>query len=779
MKRGGDHGKAGKIMNAKGLSVSEQRLALQFRVIALLITLVPFFVFIYLMSSHGLLDDLTAPETLVPFLLAIIIVLSALALLQSLFNNMSRVAHAMKVCSADELAEVTTQETAVELKEIASSFEQLLSSYQKTQEQLEHQTFELLLIRELSEEAGKSLDLRNLLSILLEKLMRLTHASIGSVFLVEDDGTRFHVVDARGKRPENIVGLELDIDQSAARWVVEHQKPMLVENINEDERLPARRHDSQKYASPSFLSLPVLAGEELIAIVNLADREKGGCFTRADLTSAMVMVQEVRFALDNARMYTALQETADRLEAQNEVLQHEIRKRLKVEKQLEHLAHKDRLTGLANRYLFMDRLEMMLAHARRYRSKVAVMFIDLDRFKTINDTLGHSVGDRILQVAAQRLTGTLREVDMISRYGGDEFTVALPDIKTAEDAALVAQKLLDVFNTPFTLEGREYHLGASIGISLFPDDAENVEGLVKCADAAMYEAKPKSGSAFHFYTEDLGNQAEMVMEMEISLRKAIEQEEFILHYQPFLSLSDGELRGMEVLTRWLQPDRGLVMPDQFIPFAERSGLIYPLGNWVLRSACLQHCRWVEDGLFAGLDKIPCVAVNVSSVQFREPNFIDDVQRILQETGMNPECLELEITEGVLMEQAEESVRLLHQLKEMGVKIAVDDFGTGFSSLSYLKRFPIDTLKVDRSFVARVPEHEQDASIVRAIVDLAHNLHIKVIAEGIEHAEQLAFLRAEGCEWGQGYLFSRPVSSEAMADVLRDDGRKQEWRGLIA
>ncbi len=759
----------------KKLSITEHRLSLQFRVFSLLLVLVPLMVFIYLLARNGLLARLSDSDELVILLLAVLIVLGTLALLQSLFNNLMRIAQAVKQGSKEALEEIAAQETADELKEIASGFEQLLHGYQQTQEKLEHQTFELLMIKELSEEAGKSLDERHLLSILLDKLMRLTRAGVGSVFLFEETSSRFRIVDARGKRSAMMQGLEVDVDQSAASWVAKHLKPLLVEDIAADKRL--HRENDPKYASPSFLSLPIVLGDELLAVVNLSDKEKKKPFTRTDLTSSMVMIQEVRFALENAHMYSELQKSAARLEEQNEILQDEIRKRLKVERQLEHLAHMDSLTGLANRYLFMDRLEMMLAQARRHRTKVAVMFIDLDRFKNINDTLGHSVGDMVLQSAARRLKRALREMDLISRYGGDEFTLALPDIADAEDAGIVADKLTALLSEPFILQEREYHLGASIGISVFPDDAESVEDLIKYADAAMYAAKRDDGGGFRFYTADLGDKAELLVEMEMNLRKAIGESEFILHYQPLVDLQDGRLRGMEVLVRWMHPEKGLIPPDQFIPFAERNGLICPIGSWVMRTACRQHQQWCEQGLFAD-DNIPVITVNVSSVQFRESGFIDEVRNVLDQTGIRAEYLELEITEGVVMEQAEESIAQLHRLKDMGVKLAIDDFGTGFSSLSYLKQFPIDMLKVDRSFVRRVPEHEQDTSIVNAIIDLAHNLNVGVIAEGIENVEQLQFLKRGKCEWGQGYLFSRPLSTQDMGEMIRDENRHARWQALL-
>jgi diguanylate cyclase (GGDEF)-like protein/PAS domain S-box-containing protein len=429
--------------------------------------------------------------------------------------------------------------------------------------------------------------------------------------------------------------------------------------------------------------------------------------------------------------------------------------------QMTHLAQYDFLTDLPNRMLLNEHLSHSISLARRHHGHIAVIFMDLDRFKHINDSLGHAIGDTLLQSVSKRLLAGVRSSDTVSRQGGDEFVVLLSEIAYPEDAAISARKILLLLSAPHSIDGHDLHVDASIGISIYPEDGENAETLIKNADAAMYHAKDRGRNNFQFFKADMNVQAVRLQSLEGSLHRALEREEFLLHYQPKVNLETGEITGVEALIRWQQPDRGLVPPAQFVPIAEDCGLIVPIGRWVLREACRQARAWQD----AGLPPLP-VAVNVSAVEFRHKDFVESVQAILLETGLEARYLELELTEGVLMEDAESTVSVLQELKRMGVHLAVDDFGTGYSSLSYLRRFPIDVLKIDQSFVQQMTSDADDSSIVSAIISMGKSLKHVVVAEGIETQEQKAYLQTQHCTEGQGYLFGRPVAAEKFAQLLQ-------------
>ncbi len=443
----------------------------------------------------------------------------------------------------------------------------------------------------------------------------------------------------------------------------------------------------------------------------------------------------------------------------------DITERKQAEEIVRYLAYYDALTGLPNRMLFNDRLTLAIAHARRNKQKLAIMFLDLDRFKTINDTLGYAVGDRLLQGVAERLKNYLRGEDTLARLGSDRFMLLLPGIIQVEDVAKIAQKLLEAFKRPFHFGDHELYVAASIGITLYPNDGEDIQTLMKNADTALYRAKEQGRDTYQFYTPSMNATALERLKLENSLRRALEREEFVIYYQPQVSLSTGEIVGVEALVRWQHPDLGMVPPMQFIPLAEETGLIVPLGLWVLREACAQNKAWQKSGLPA-----LCMAVNISARLFKQPDLVETIARILKETQLDPNYLELELTEGTIMENAEAAIKTLHQLKEMGVHLSIDDFGTGYSSLSYLKRFPIDTLKIDRSFVWDITTDPDDAAITVLIINMAHNLGLKVVAEGVETKEQLEFLRSHHCDLFQGYLFSQPISAEAFIKLLQEERR---------
>ncbi len=431
------------------------------------------------------------------------------------------------------------------------------------------------------------------------------------------------------------------------------------------------------------------------------------------------------------------------------------------QERIQHLAHHDPLTGLPNRLLFNARLEHGLQRADREGVRVAVLFLDLDNFKPINDGLGHPVGDRVLQEVAKRLGSRVRQGDTVARIAGDEFSIILEGIAETRDASMLAEKLLVVLDTPIAIDGRELHVTASIGISLYPDDGGDVTTLMKNADAAMYRAKEHGRNRYCFYTGELTKAALERLEIENALRKALSRNQLEVYFQPQYSLSTGRLAGAEALLRWQHPELGSVSPSRFVPIAESTGLILPIGEWVLRNACTQARAWQEAGFDIGR-----IAVNVAGQQIQHAKIVDAVADALEASGLDPRHLELEITESFIMQQAERAIGTLQTLRGLGVKLAIDDFGTGYSSLSYLKRLPIDRLKLDRSFVSDIPRNPDDIAIARAVIALGKSLELEVVAEGVESAEQQAFLESEGCDLVQGFLYSRPVPAAEMEAVVR-------------
>jgi diguanylate cyclase (GGDEF)-like protein len=430
------------------------------------------------------------------------------------------------------------------------------------------------------------------------------------------------------------------------------------------------------------------------------------------------------------------------------------------QQEIKHQAYHDMLTGLPNRLLFFDRLEQAIAQAKRTEQNTALLFIDLDRFKPINDTLGHSAGDSLLKAVADRLKGCTRDSDTVSRLGGDEFTVILTNIKGENHVAKVSQKIIDTLSAPFLLQGNEVFITPSIGISLFPLDGETAEQLVVHADIAMYQAKGQ-GNQYQFFTADMNAPSFERLRMENNLRRALEREEFVVYYQPMIDIKTAQVIGVEALIRWNHHEKGHIQPAEFICIAEETGLIVPIGDWVLRTACLQNKNWQKIGL------PPLrLSVNLSTRHFLKRDLAVKVENILLETGLEPYYLELEITENSLMENIEASMATLERLREIGLYIAIDDFGSGYSSLSYLRQLPANTLKIDRSFLQGVPVDSRDSSIVESIIALGHSLNMKVIAEGVERLEQLEFLEKTGCDKGQGYYFGKPMPAEEFIEFYR-------------
>ncbi len=501
--------------------------------------------------------------------------------------------------------------------------------------------------------------------------------------------------------------------------------------------LQSGRHDQSFYQAlwASLLETGYWQGE-------IWNRRKNG-----ELFPQLLTISTVRDERDNPTHYVAVMTDISQIKQS--------------EQRLEYLAHYDPLTNLPNRLLLNARLRHALQQAARYRTPIAVMFLDLDRFKQINDSFGHPVGDQLLKAAGERLGHCVRVNDTVARVGGDEFVLLLEDIKQPENAAVVAEKILLGFTEPFDLAGQEIYITPSIGVCLYPRDGEEADTLLRNADTALYAAKGQGRNCYAFYSEQLTAHAFEQVMLENSLRKAITRNELLLYYQPQLDLRNGRLIGAEALVRWQHPDLGLVPPIKFIPLAEETGLIVEIGDWVLQTACTQARAWLDQGLEIGR-----IAVNVAGPQIKRRAIMDQVQRALESSGLPAERLELEVTEGFIMDEAEGSIELLRALRRLGVGLSVDDFGTGYSSLAYLKRLPIDKLKIDQSFVRDIPGDPDDVAIVKAIIALGQSLGLEVIAEGIETAEQQQFLTAQGCSKGQGYLFARPLPVEDFVDFVK-------------
>ena len=429
--------------------------------------------------------------------------------------------------------------------------------------------------------------------------------------------------------------------------------------------------------------------------------------------------------------------------------------------QMSHLAQHDCLTDLPNRILLKVLLTHAIALARRHDYRLAVLFLDLDRFKNINDAMGHGMGDKLLKLVAERLVARLRSSDRVSREGADEFVVMLSDIKSVNHAAEVAKKILSDLMVPYSIDHHDLDVTASIGISIYPDDFEDAEALLKAADTAMSDAKKQGRNNYQFFRNDMNVHARERQSLEGRLRHALKRNEFVLHYQPKINLETCAITGAEALIRWLHPDRGLVPPGQFLPIAEDCGLMVPIGQWATREACTQARAWMD----AGFPAMP-VAVNISATEFRNDSYIADLRAILTDVRLEPRYLEIELTETVLMQHSEATTSMLQALKAMGVRLALDDFGTGYSSLSYLRRFPIDTLKIDRSFAQEISGDSSDAPIIEAMIGMGKSIKLRVTAEGVETREQFAFLQDRHCDEGQGYYFSPPVAAEQFTELLK-------------
>ncbi|MET3134243.1 diguanylate cyclase (GGDEF)-like protein/PAS domain S-box-containing protein [Oxalobacteraceae bacterium GrIS 1.11] len=480
-----------------------------------------------------------------------------------------------------------------------------------------------------------------------------------------------------------------------------------------------------------------------------------------DVTARREAADAVLRARDELEL-RVLERTAE-LAGANALLQGEIVERRQAEARVHHMAYHDNLTGLPNRALLAERLDRAMLAAQRLGRRLAVMFLDLDRFKTINDSLGHMTGDDLLKEVANRLCHAVRASDTVARLGGDEFVVLVPGIRTIDEASHVAEKIIDALAAPFQLEEHTLHVTPSIGICVYPDDGHDVDTLMRHADAAMYHAKASGRNNYQYFTQKMNQAAAQHFALESSLRNALALEQFELYYQPIIDIATRRLHTMEVLLRWRHPEQGLVMPNSFIPIIEENGLIVPVGEWVIRRACEQSMAWLR----MGLQPVP-LAVNLSPRQFMHRGLIDSIRRILDETGIDPALLEFEITETALMQHGEHTLEILRQINHMGIRLSIDDFGTGYSSLAYLKRFPVKKIKIDRAFIKDLEESAEDRAIVAAIIALSDSLQLSAVAEGVETEGQFALLQQNGCQYAQGYLFSQPVP-QASAERLLERG----------
>ncbi|MDO8413969.1 MAG: EAL domain-containing protein [Gallionellaceae bacterium] len=511
------------------------------------------------------------------------------------------------------------------------------------------------------------------------------------------------------------------------------KSPVIYNNISSDAEMTRWHFQSLQRDYHSMVAFPLLVSDKVVGVFVLYAAETG-FFDTEEIKLLSELAGDVSFALDYI-------EKAERLN---------------------YLAYYDVLTGLPSRILFQDRLNHALNQASRYETDLALLFLDLDDFKNINDSLGHNTGDLLLKQLATRLTACVREGDTVARLGGDEFVVVLAEIAVEEDISLVAQKIIKLITEPFIVDSHELFVTCSVGIALYPKDGEDSQTLLKNADAALYQAKSQGRNNAQFCTAEMNAKALERLTLENSLRQALKREEFLLHYQPRVDLRSGLITGVEALVRWQQkPGLQLVPPGKFIPIAEDCGLIVPIGVWVLHTACAQNKAWQQAGL-----KPVCVAVNLSARQFRQQDLVEVVSRVLQETGLDPTLLELELTESLIMQNVNTAIDTLTQLKDMGVKLSIDDFGTGYSSLSYLKRFPIDFLKIDQSFVRDITTDKDDAAIAKTIISMSHDMELKVIAEGVETEAQESFLRQYHCDEMQGYFFSKPVPATGIASLLK-------------
>ncbi|HTQ76305.1 MAG TPA: EAL domain-containing protein [Burkholderiales bacterium] len=609
-----------------------------------------------------------------------------------------------------------------------------ISERKQAEERIHNQVMRQRLIAEFGQQAFASTDVEDVLKRAVELVSVSLNADYCTV-LELDRGGRQLLLKAASGWPEEMKTRPVPIRPGGRlEFVLSHREPLIIDDLPKDDRFP--ESPLLKLGVRSGIQVPIFGTAGTYGILSAHARA------------------ELRFDSDDASF---LQSVANILAVAIE--------RKNAQERLERLAQFDSLTGLPNRQLFHDRLLKTMAHAKRGGSPMAVLFIDLDRFKLVNDTQGHSAGDKLLQEAATRLLQCVRAGDTVGRFGGDEFGAIVTDLAKPGDAGVVAQKVLDTLTQPFKLDAHDTYVSASIGITLFPADGDNPEALVMNADTAMYRAKEQGRNTYQYFTREMNERTLARVRMEAALRRAIERKEFLLHYQPKVDLRTRAICGFEALLRWRHHERGLVLPGEFVSVLEDAGLIVQVGEWVMQEVCAQIRAWQREGL-----PVKPVTVNLSARQFQQKDFEATVRHALRQAGIDPSLVQFELTESLLMSDPEGAARTLRGLKDSGVTISVDDFGTGYSSLAYLKRFPIDALKIDYSFVRDITTDPEDAMITLAIIGLAHNLKLKVVAEGVETQEQLELLAANGCDEIQGYRFSVPTTPEECARMMRENRR---------
>ena len=563
--------------------------------------------------------------------------------------------------------------------------------------------------------------------------------------LLDPDRSKLRGVASAGPHRELALKLVIPIDFSSPinhslnEIALKTRQPIISNDLPNDPRTEITQHLVRSSGAMAVAIYPLSVRGEIIGMLMCHSSSKGA-FTAELIPLLQRMADNLSFALENFER---------------------VDEKKQAEERISYLATHDGLTGLPNRVMFNQLLQSSIATSRRHDRKFALLYLDLDRFKIINDTLGHADGDTLLVEMSRRFTETVRESDVVARLGGDEFVVLLHEVDDEKQVAGVARKLLSAAIKPVNLRGHDCRVTASIGVAIFPADGEDEQTLTKNADMAMYLAKGEGKNDVRFYTRQMKAPSTERLMLEVSLQRAIERQELVIHYQPKRDLRDGSITGVEALLRWQHPDLGLLAPNQFIPLAEETGLIIPIGQWVLREACRQNMAWQKQGL-----PPMSMAVNLSPRQFADEGLLASIDAALAETGMAPDLLQLEITESMVMQDLEHSIAILKAIKSRGVHLAIDDFGTGYSSMSLIKRFPVDTLKIDRSFVRDLPQDSEDKAIADAIIGLGRALGLRIIAEGVETAEQESFLRDHSCDEMQGYLFSRAIPAEQIADLFR-------------
>jgi diguanylate cyclase (GGDEF)-like protein len=609
----------------------------------------------------------------------------------------------------------------------ASKRKQLEEEREQARTALQRRLEQLQAIYSLTDHLARAEDEDAIYQEALSCVVATLRSDRSAILLFDDDGVmRFKAWRGLSDRYRNSV-------EGHSPWSAADKSPVsvLITDIEEEPSLEPLLEAIREEGIGALAYFPLLAQGGLVGKLMIYYNEPHE-FTRDEEQLAQTIARHVAFAIT----------------------------RRESEERVRQLAYHDELTGLPNRLLLRDRFDQALAHSRRSGQSLAIASLDLDRFKTINDTLGHSVGDALLRATADRLTSVLRATDTVARIGGDEFLLVLPGISHAADAVNITEKVVSAMRLPFSVHGHELHCTASVGVTIYPDDAEDHEALRRNADIAMYRAKESGRDTHQVYAADMGHEASWRLSVDSGLRRALDREQFQLHYQPIASTGDGSVVGVEALIRWMHPEKGLVLPDEFISLAEETGIILPLGEWVLRTACTQAVAWQE----AGMRPIR-IGVNISARQFRQPDLADVISRILAETGFDPTLLDLEITESAAMKNAAVTISLLERLVEMGIRISIDDFGTGYSSLTYLKHFPIHAVKIDRSFIREISTDQNDALIAAAIITMAHTLDLNVVAEGVESPEQLQFLKDRDCNEYQGYLLARPMAPEEVSRFI--------------